>query len=544
MSRFVIVSGGVVSSLGKGLTTASLGLLLASRGLRVRPLKLDPYLNVDPGTMNPYQHGEVYVTDDGAETDLDLGHYERFLGQPMTQNSNATTGVIYRDVIERERRGDYLGATVQVVPHVTDAIKERVLRLEREDIDVVLVELGGTVGDIEGLPYLESFRQFALERGQNEVLFIHMTLIPYLAASGEIKTKPTQHSVQKLREIGIQPHMLICRTAKPLDAEIRRKIALFCNVRAERVFEERDVDYSIYQVPMMLAEQGVDDAVVEHLHLRAREPDLDEWRAMLDTLRNPMDTVTIAVVGKYISLADAYKSVYEALTHGGIANRVRVDVRGVEAEAIEADGPEALLADAHGVLVPGGFGTRGAPGKMAAIRFARENRVPFLGLCFGLQCAVVEFARNVCDMPDAVSAEWTEPGQAFDPDTVVVTLMDAQHRVTDKGGTMRLGAYACGLRRGTRARAAYNAEIVRERHRHRYEVNPAVLPVLESHGMVVSGTNPDSRLVEILELKDHPWFVATQAHPEFRSQPVRAHPLFQAFIGAALDRRRQCENAR
>jgi CTP synthase len=493
---------------------------------------MDPYINVDPGTMNPFQHGEVYVTDDGAETDLDLGHYERFTGIPMSKASNATTGAIYSSVIEQERRGEYLGATVQVVPHITNAIKESFIRLEAPDVDVVMVELGGTVGDIEGLPFLEAMRQFGLERPPGDVMFLHMTLIPYLRASGEIKTKPTQHSVQRLREIGIQPDVLVCRTVEPIPAEVKAKIALFCNVRKEHVFVERDVEFSIYQVPMMLREEGVDRTICEHLGLAATEPDLAEWQAMLDAAREPAGSVRIAVVGKYISLTDSYKSIYEALTHAGIANRVEVQAVPVEAEEIEERGAAAVLQGVHGILVPGGFGQRGAEGKMLAIQYAREERIPYLGICYGLQCAVIEFARHVCGEAEAISAEWFDEEGTGDLSRAYVALMDSQQQVTAKGGTMRLGEYACFLKRGSKAREAYDAEMVRERHRHRYEVNPAVVARLEQHGMVISGTNPDSRLVEIIELADHPWFVATQAHPEFKSRPVKAHPLFRGFVAA------------
>jgi CTP synthase len=536
MSKFLFITGGVVSSLGKGLTAASLGMLLRSRGLRIRMLKMDPYINVDPGTMNPFQHGEVYVTDDGAETDLDLGHYERFTGRPMSKQSNVTTGAIYSEVIERERRGEYLGATVQVVPHITNTIKESFLSLESPEVDVVIVELGGTVGDIEGLPFLEAIRQFGFERPRGDVMYVHMTLIPYLRASGETKTKPTQHSVQKLREIGIQPDILICRTVDPVPQEVKAKIALFCNVRPEHVFVEQDVETSIYEVPVMLMEEGVDQTVCDHLGLQTDPPQFDTWRSMLETVKNPRRTVTVAVVGKYVSLVDSYKSVYEALEHGGIANRASVNVLRIEAEEIEEKGAETLLAEVDGVLVPGGFGWRGAEGKMAAIRYARENKVPYLGLCYGLQCAVVDFARHVCGISEAISAEWFDEEGEGDLDKAFVALMDAQQNVTLKGGTMRLGEYACFLAPGSKARAAYDEEMVRERHRHRYEVNPRMVEILEKHGLVVSGSNPDSRLVEIVELEDHPWFVATQAHPEFKSRPVAAHPLFRAFIAAALER--------
>ncbi|MBN2713015.1 MAG: CTP synthase [Planctomycetes bacterium] len=534
MSKFIFVTGGVVSSLGKGLTTASIGLLLRARGLSVRVQKLDPYINVDPGTMNPFQHGEVFVTDDGAETDLDLGHYERFIDRPMSQESNYTTGRIYSDVIERERRGEYLGATVQVVPHITNAIKEAFTSLESDDVDVIMVELGGTVGDIEGLPYIEAFRQFSLEREDNDVMFIHLTLIPYLSASGEVKTKPTQHSVQKLREYGIQPDMLICRTEVHVSEDHKEKIALFCNVNKKRVIDEKNVDHSIYEVPIMLRDQCVDATICKHFGIESKEPVITDWEKMIQTVINPDHDVEIAVVGKYIALTDSYKSVYEALTHGGIANKSKVTFRKVEAEEIEAQGADKLLAGVSGVLVPGGFGLRGAEGKMAAIKWARESKVPYLGLCYGLQCAVIEYARNVCGVKDAISAEWFDEEGVGDLSKAFVALMDSQQKVTAKGGTMRLGAYACSLKKDTLARAAYDAEIVRERHRHRYEVNPEKVETLKKHGMTISGRNPDSQLVEIIELADHPWFVATQAHPEFKSRPTNAHPLFKAFINAAL----------
>ncbi len=533
MSKFVFITGGVVSSLGKGLTSASIGLLLKSRGLRVEMLKMDPYLNVDPGTMNPFEHGEVFVTDDGAETDLDLGHYERFVDQPMHKCNSVSSGAIYLDVLEKERRGDYDGATVQVVPHITAAIKERWLKLESPEVDVIMIELGGTVGDIEGAPFLEAMRQFQLERPREDVVFIHMTLIPYLRASGEVKTKPTQHSVQKLREIGVQPDMLICRTTQAISADNRRKIAMFCNVRPENVIEEQDVEFSIYQVPVMLMEERADAIILERLGIQAGEANLAPWNEMLQRVLTPQGRVKIAVVGKYITHTDSYKSIYEALTHAGIANHVEVELVRVEAEDVEKNGAEKMLAGAQGVLVPGGFGARGIQGKIDAIRWARENKVPFLGICLGLQCAVTEFARNVCGLKDAASMECMESGRE-DMKNAVVAMMDAQYKVVQRGGSMRLGAYACWLKEGTRARAAYGNEMVRERHRHRYEVNPAFAPTLVKNGLVISGKNPDSELVEMIELADHPWFVATQAHPEFRSRPVKAHPLFHDFIQAAV----------
>ncbi len=535
VSKFVFITGGVVSSLGKGLTSASIGLLLRSRGLKIRMLKLDPYINVDPGTMNPFQHGEVFVTDDGAETDLDLGHYERFTCRPMTQASNITTGRIYSDVIERERRGEYLGGTVQVIPHITNAIKDAIRALEKPGVDVILVELGGTIGDIEGLPFVEAFRQFNLERPHGDVMFIHLTLIPYLRASGEIKTKPTQHSVQKLREIGIQPDMIICRTETFITAEHRAKIALFCNVHKDQVIQEEDVANSIYEVPLMLMNQGVDMSVCRYLHIDPADADLTDWKAMLDRVLRPEKTVEIAVVGKYTSLTDSYKSVYEALAHGGIEHRIKVTFRKVEAEDIEEEGAEAILSGVSGVLVPGGFGRRGTEGKMAAIRWARENKIPFLGLCYGLQCAVIEYARHVCAEPEAISGEWFDEEGEGDLSKAYVALMDSQQNVTAKGGTMRLGAYDCKLKPGTKAYEIYGSEMVQERHRHRYEVNPEKVETLEKNGLTISGVHPEKGLVELIELKDHPFFIATQAHPEFKSRPVKAHPLFAAFIKTATE---------
>lgn len=541
MSKFIFITGGVVSSLGKGLTSASLGLLLKSRGLRVEMLKMDPYINVDPGTMNPFQHGEVFVTDDGAETDLDLGHYERFVNQPMGHRNNITTGAIYSRIIERERRGDYNGATVQVVPHITNEIKQSWLSLERPDVDVILVELGGTVGDIEGLPFLEAVRQFSLERDADDLMFIHMTLIPYLNASGEIKTKPTQHSVQKMRELGVQPDMLVCRTTQPIDDDVKRKIALFCNVRPENVIIERDVPNTIYEVPIMLRAEHTDEIICKKLKLPEVVPTLDKWNAMLERVIRPEKEVKIAVVGKYITLTDSYKSIYEALNHAGAANHAKVIIQRIEAEEIEEKGADSILRGVQGVLVPGGFGIRGAEGKMAAIQWARENKVPFLGICYGLQCAVIEFCRHVCGIENAYSIEWKSETEILDGGNLAnsleaaVVLMDSQQNVVERGGTMRLGAYACWLKQGTRARDAYGEEMVRERHRHRYEVNPRLKNLLEEHGMVISGVNPDSRLVEIVELSDHPWFVATQAHPEFKSRPTDAHPLFRDFVKASID---------
>ena len=535
VSKFIFITGGVVSSLGKGLTSASIGLLLRSRGLNIRMQKLDPYINVDPGTMNPFQHGEVFVTNDGAETDLDLGHYERFTNRNMSQSSNITTGRIYLDVINRERRGEFLGGTVQVVPHITNAIKDSFTKLEAPDVDVILIELGGTVGDIEGLPYIEAFRQFSLERDRGDVMFIHLTLIPFLKASGEIKTKPTQHSVQKLREYGIQPDMLVCRTEVSVGRDECKKIALFCNVHSDEVIIEKDVDHTIYEVPLMLERQGVANKVCEYFNLTDREPDLTDWKAMVETVIHFKKRVEVAVVGKYTSLTDSYKSVYEALAHAGIAIGSDVVFRKVEAEDIETNGAAEMLNGVGGVLIPGGFGRRGTEGKLEAIKWARENDIPFLGLCLGLQCAVIEYARNVCNQKDAISAEWIEEGEIETLDNVFIGLMDSQQKVTIKGGSMRLGACDCDLLEGSNAREIYERESVRERHRHRYEVNPAKTKILEKNGLVISGRNPDSGLVEIIELPEHPFFIATQAHPEFKSRPTKAHPLFKGFITASFN---------
>jgi CTP synthase len=537
VTKHIFVTGGVVSSLGKGLTAASVALLLQRRGYRVVMQKLDPYLNVDPGTMSPYQHGEVYVTVDGAETDLDLGHYERFTGMACTQSSNYTTGRIYSAVIARERRGDYLGKTVQVIPHITDEIKAAIRSLDGEDVDIVITEIGGTVGDIESLPFLEAIRQYRQETGYHNGLFMHITLVPYLRAAHEMKTKPSQQSVGILRTIGILPDILVCRCEQPLEKSHREKLALFCNVKEELVIEERDVAHSIYEVPLELARQDVDVYLLERLNLHVNRIRLDDWRRMVQTLIEPDGgEVEIAVVGKYISLQDAYKSIYEALTHGGIANAVRVVFRCVESEDIEGAGNADCLAGVHGVLVPGGFGDRGIEGKIAAIRYAREQGIPFFGICLGMQCAVTEFARHVCGMEGANSAE-------FDPQTPwpVIALMAEQEHVTDKGGTMRLGAYPCRLLAETRAAAAYGRQrTIRERHRHRYEFNNAFRGQLEAKGLVVSGVYEDRNLVEIVEVAGHPWFVGCQFHPEFQSTPLKAHPLFHAFIAAALQVRDAC----
>ena len=537
MTRYVFVTGGVVSSLGKGIAAAALGALLQARGFRVKLRKLDPYLNVDPGTMSPYQHGEVFVTDDGAETDLDLGHYERFTGVHATRLDNATTGRIYQDVIARERHGDYLGATVQVIPHITDAIKEAV-QLGTEDFDFVLVEIGGTVGDIEGLPFLEAIRQMGNELGPERAMFVHLTLVPYIPSAGELKTKPTQHSVKELLNVGIQPQMLLCRCDRPIPANERRKIALFCNVRPEAVVPALDVD-TIYQVPIAYHAEGMDKVVLRHFDLPAEvEPDLSRWQKIVDTVRNPEGEVRIAVVGKYTNLLDSYKSLAEALAHGGIANRVKVRLDWVDSEIFDQPGAIHRLEDVHGILVPGGFGERGTPGKIEAVRFAREHKVPFLGICFGMQMAVIEAARNLAGLHDASSTE-------FGPcDTPVVGLLtewargdqiERRSHEDDKGGTMRLGAYQAVLAEGSLVRSIYGgAPEVRERHRHRYEVNVNFRTCLEATGLRFSGMSPDGVLPEIIELPGHPWFVGVQYHPELKSKPFDPHPLFAGFIAAAV----------
>lgn len=530
--KFIFVTGGVVSSLGKGITAACLGRLLKARGLRVALQKIDPYLNVDAGTMNPYQHGEVFVTEDGAETDLDLGHYERFVDINLTYRSNVTTGQIYGTVIKKERRGEYLGQTVQVIPHITDEIKRRIWEVAEEwEADVTIIEIGGTVGDIEGLPFLEAARQFKLDVGADHVAYIHVTLIPTVA-SGELKTKPTQHSVRELRNIGIQPDALVCRTPFSLTEEMRRKIALFCDTPKDAVFEAVDTDF-VYELPLIFEEQGFGRWITKRLCLPDGEPDLEDWWRLVQKGRDPDGKCTVAMVGKYVQLRDAYLSVIEALKHGGFAHRTRVNIRWVDAEQISDETAPLLLKGMDGIVVPGGFGYRGTEGKIAAIRYARENEIPFLGLCLGLQCAVIEFARNVCGLRDANSTE-------FDPETPypVIALMDEQRRVVDKGGTMRLGAYPCFLKPGTIAAEIYgNNYLIHERHRHRYEVNPRFHETLERKGLVLSGISRDGYLVEVIEFPDHPFFMATQFHPEFKSRPNRPHPLFSAFIGSVLRRR-------
>ena len=529
MAKHIFVTGGVVSSLGKGLTSASVGMLLERRGLTVRMQKLDPYINVDPGTMSPYQHGEVYVLDDGSETDLDLGHYERFTNSVLNRDSNYTTGQIYLSVITKERRGDFLGQTVQVIPHITNEIKAAVLKPAVPGVDVVITEIGGTVGDIESQPFLEAIRQLALELGKENCLYIHLTLVPYLKAADELKTKPTQHSVGLLRQIGIQPDILICRTERSLTHEQRAKIALFCNVPIEAVIEEKDKTFSVYEVPLSLVEHGLDALIVRKLGLKTCEPDLSDWRELLHRLRNPQHEITIAVVGKYCEHRDAYKSIYEALDHGGIAHCARVRVQRIHSQQIEREGAEGVLSGVDGILVPGGFGERGIEGKIEAIRFARQQAVPLLGICLGMQCAVIEFARNVLGLAGAHSTE-------FDSNTPhpVICLLDEQRNVTDKGGTMRLGAHRAVLAPDSRAAECYGTTEISERHRHRYEFNNAYRQQFAAAGMRIAGTSPDGVLVEIVELVDHPWFVAVQFHPEFKSQPIRPHPLFAGFVGAAL----------
>ena len=530
--KYIFVTGGVVSSLGKGLTAASLGALLEARGLKVRIQKFDPYLNVDPGTMSPFQHGEVYVLDDGAETDLDLGHYERFTSGKLSRRNSLSSGQIYEAVIQKERRGDYLGKTVQVIPHVTNEIKERIYSAA-DGVDILITEIGGTTGDIEGLPFLEALRQFALEVGPGNVCFIHVTLVPFLSAAGELKTKPTQQSVAKLREIGIQPHVLVCRCDHPLPQDHREKLSLYCNVPTRACIEELDVKNSIYELPLALQKEKLDDLVVDILQLKAGPVKNHVWNEVVRRIKHPRHRVKIGVVGKYIELQDAYKSVYESLYHAGIANNCAVEIVRIDAEELEAKRGLKQLAGLAGILVPGGFGDRGTEGKIAAARFARLNKVPYYGLCLGLQIAVIEYARSVLKLRDANSTE-------FDPDTKnpVIDFMEDQRKITEKGATMRLGAYECRLTPGTQAHRAYGRDSVSERHRHRYEVNNHFVARLTAAGLVVAGVNPLKNLVEIIELKNHPWFVGVQFHPEFQSKPTQAHPLFKAFIAAAVRRQK------
>jgi CTP synthase len=526
-TKYIFVTGGVVSSLGKGIAAASLGRLLVERGLRVTIQKFDPYINVDPGTLSPFQHGEVFVTDDGAETDLDLGHYERFVGESLSQSNSITTGRIYQDVITRERRGEYLGATVQVIPHITDAIKAAIRRLAPGH-DVVITEIGGTVGDIESLPFLEAIRQYRQEVGREHTLFVHLTLLPYIAAAGELKTKPTQHSVRELMQIGIQPDVLICRSERAIEPDMRRKIALFCNVDVASVIEARDAE-TIYEVPLEYHRQRLDELVVNKLGLTTPKPELAEWKELVSRLKNPSNgVVRIAVVGKYVALIDSYKSVQEALIHGGIAADAKVKIDWLSSEDFENGEGAEKLAGYHGLLIPGGFGVRGVEGMLSAIRWARENGLPFFGICLGMQTAIIEFSRTVCGIEEAHSAEWERA--TSDP---VICLMDSQRQITDLGGTMRLGAYTARLQPGSRAAEIYGALEISERHRHRYEVNNVYREALGEQGMQFSGLSPDGNLVEMIELPSHPWFVATQAHPELKSRPDQPHPLFASFVMAA-----------
>lgn len=529
MTKHIFVTGGVVSSLGKGLNAASIGMLLESRGLKVKLQKFDPYVNVDPGTMSPYEHGEVYVTEDGAETDLDLGHYERFTNSETSRHCNYTTGSIYNSVIMKERKGEYLGKTVQVIPHITNEIIECIQRLDGPDTDVVISEIGGIVGDIENQPFLEAIRQFGQRTGRENVLYIHLTLVPYLSAAEEIKTKPTQHSVGMLRQAGIQPDILICRTEKHISAEIKEKLSLFCNVDRNAIIEERDVKPYLYEIPLILVDQGLDKLIIQKLGLKTNGNNLHKWLSILDILKNPQQATEIAIVGKYICHQSSYESIYESLIHGGIGNNARVRVRRVESEDIEKNGVQAHLEGVQGILVPGGFGVRGVEGKIAAIQYARKKKIPFFGICLGLQCASIEFARNVCALKGADSTE-------FEVNTPhpVISLLEEQHKISHKGGTMRLGAQPCIIQPGTKAFNAYGREEISERHRHRYEFNNSYKELFQSHGMIFSGRSPKDDLVEIMELKDHPWFLCVQFHPEFKSKPTNPHPLFKEFIRASL----------
>ena len=529
-TKFIFVTGGVVSSLGKGITCASLGFLLKTRGLKVTIMKMDPYLNVDPGTMSPFQHGEVYVTDDGSETDLDLGHYERFIAENMSRMNNVTTGQIYNTVISKERRGDYLGATVQVIPHITDEIKQRIIVLARETAaEVLIVEVGGTVGDIESQPFLEAIRQFCLEAGIGNTINMHLTLVPFIESAGEPKTKPTQHSVMRLREIGIQPDFLICRSDRHLNKSLKEKIALFCNVRPERVIEAIDVS-TIYEVPLRFAEQQLDDQVMSIMNLKSESADLNQLQNIVKKIKEPQSKIKIAICGKYTKLKDAYKSITEAFVHAAVVNNTRVILNWVDSEDVENDGPEKYFSDVCGILIPGGFGNRGIEGKLKAIQYSRENKVPFFGICLGLQCAVIEFARNSCNLKGANSLE-------FDPATPhpVIHIMESQKNIKDLGGTMRLGAYPCILKEQTRAFQAYQTNYISERHRHRYEVNNDFRRILQENGMALSGLSPDGNLVEMIELENHPYFIGCQFHPELKSRITQPHPLFVSFVKASLE---------
>ena len=527
-TKFIFITGGVLSSLGKGLASASIGALLESRGLRVTFQKLDPYINVDPGTMNPFQHGEVFVTDDGAETDMDLGHYERFTHAVMGKKNNFTTGKVYETVIRKERRGDYLGKTIQVIPHITDEIKQRILTLAGK-VDIALIEIGGTVGDIEGQPFLEAIRQLKSDLGNKNVCYIHLTLVPYMKASGEVKTKPTQHSVKSLREIGIQPDILLCRTEKFLSQDIKAKIALFCNVERDAVITAKDVE-SIYEVPLLFHQEGLDNKIMEVLNIWTGSPRLEKWEEVVRRVQNPKDTATVGMVGKYVSLAESYKSLNESLMHGGIANECKVDILFVDSEELEQKSAQDLLSSVDCILVPGGFGDRGIEGKILAASYAREKKIPFFGICLGLQTAIISIARDICGLEKANSSE-------FDPDSPhpVIDLMSEQAKVKTKGATMRLGTYPCVLWKGTLAQSIYETDTIQERHRHRYEVNNAYTETLSKHGLATSGLSPEGDLVEIVEWKDHPWFLGCQFHPEFKSRPLKAHPLFRDFIRAACE---------
>ncbi len=527
MAKYIFITGGVVSSLGKGIASAAIGSLLEARGLKITFLKLDPYINVDPGTMNPYQHGEVFVTDDGAETDLDLGHYERYTSIRMGKKNNSTSGKIYNTVITKERTGDYLGGTVQVVPHITDEIK-RTIKAVANRKDIVIVEIGGTIGDIESLPFLEAIRQFRVDAGKDNTLYIHLTLVPYVKAADELKTKPTQHSVNKLREIGIHPDILLCRTERPLSQELKAKIALFCSVEPDAVITARDVD-NTYEVPLVLHQEDLDKIIVKLLKLKTIKINLRRWEEVCNRIHNPKELVTIAIVGKYIDLKDSYKSLTEALSHGGIANDTKVNISWIDAENIEKRGADFYLSNVDGILVPGGFGGRGIEGKIMAIKYARERPVPFLGICLGMQCATIEFARNVAHLEGANSTEFEE--NTLHP---VIDILPAQRGLKKKGGTMRLGAYPCRIRKGSLAYHLYKRSMISERHRHRYEFNNKYRDILTGKGLAISGVSPDGTLVEIIELPEHPWFIASQFHPEFKSRPWEPHPLFKGFIGAAL----------
>jgi CTP synthase len=529
MTKYIFVTGGVVSSLGKGITAASLGRLLKNRGLKITIQKFDPYINVDPGTMSPYQHGEVFVTDDGAETDLDLGHYERFIDINVSKNSNVTTGKIYSSVISKERRGEYLGGTVQVIPHITNEIKERIVRAGKESqSDIVITEIGGTVGDIESLPFLEAIRQMKNDIGRQNVMYIHVTLIPFLRAAGEVKTKPTQHSVKELRSIGIQPQLIVCRTEQPLTDDMKRKIALFCDIDSDAVIEGIDAE-TLYEVPLLLQAQNMDDIVLRHLGIDAPAPDMTEWRALVQRVKSLKDTTEIAIVGKYVALRDAYLSIVEALEHAGIEKQTKVSLRWINSEDVYDHNVDQLLSGVQGILVPGGFGDRGIEGKITAIRYAREQRIPFFGICLGMQVAVVEFARHVLGWSGANSSE-IQPRTSYP----VIDLLPEQKEIQDLGGTMRLGLFPCKISEGTLAMKCYRDELIYERHRHRYEFNNEYRDRMESAGMKFSGTSPDGRLVEMIEIPDHPWFLAVQFHPEFTSRPNRPQPLFREFVAAAL----------